>query len=227
MKRGLITILLMAGLMVAPVWADETNISMGLTAGKITIPTPTTYEKLPWRTFYYKVEARGEPEADFEDFKVKAAETLTDARGWVRGGYHFVQLSEAGEVLDANLQPVYDETGAVTYAEADFTLYLSESSTFSEYDFLCSTKVSCTYEDMVMINDARWRTSNDGWILGLRNYQHTVVNHEVGHWLGHHHDDTCAGKGQPALILATHAAEPEGGCIQNAWPLDSELWTTK
>ena len=51
----------------------------------------------------------------------------------------------------------------------------------------------------VVINNDRWVFASSSWNAGggsLRDYRHMVVNHEVGHWLGHGHL-FCPGPGHP------------------------------
>ena len=51
-----------------------------------------------------------------------------------------------------------------------------------------------------------------------------VINHEVGHWLGHGHE-TCATKGGPAAVMQQQSIDLEG-CRFNPWPLESEIVAT-
>ena len=157
---------------------------------------------------YYKTAVWGTVEADFNDFRVKVAETLNDARGWARAGLRFVEVSEG----------------------QDLNIILSDPASLDGYNGYCSNSLSCTsgYNE-VIINDVRWRQGTDvttgSGAMNIRDYQHMVVNHEVGHWLGHYqHIDTCAENGGVAPIMLQQSTGLRNCGTFNPWPLDDELW---
>ena len=79
----------------------------------------------------------------------------------------------------------------------------------------------------VIINDNRWSGATVAWNNAggdIRNYRHMVINHEVGHWLGHGHL-SCSGANNPAAVMQQQSIDLQG-CAFNPWPLDSELWST-
>ena len=69
----------------------------------------------------------------------------------------------------------------------------------------------------------------DVWMSGggdLARYRTMVINHEVGHRLGHIDNEmTCAwgGAGQAAPLMQEQSIFLDG-CAINEYPLDSELW---
>lgn len=158
-------------------------------------------------TFTYSVSTRGVITADLDEFKQQAYATLNDSRGWSR--------------LDAQFKEV--ENGG------DFTLVLAEASQVPNFaPTVCSSLWSCAVGSYVIINQDRWLGATTAWNNAggsLRDYRHMVVNHEVGHWLGHGHQQ-CGGTGQLAPIMQQQSIDL-GGCTFNPWPLDSELWSSR
>ncbi|MBR3318897.1 DUF3152 domain-containing protein [Candidatus Saccharibacteria bacterium] len=160
---------------------------------------------------YYKTLVWGAVEADFEDFRTKVAETLSDPRGWMRTGITFVEVSDG----------------------QDLNIILSDPAHLEGYNGYCSGELSCTsgYNE-VIINDVRWRTGTDvttgAGLMNIRDYQHMVTNHEVGHWLGHYqHIDACAVNGGIAPIMLQQSTGLRNCGSFNPWPLDDELWTLR
>ncbi|MBR3257036.1 DUF3152 domain-containing protein [Candidatus Saccharibacteria bacterium] len=160
------------------------------------------------KVIYYKTMVWGTVVADYEDFRVKVKETLSDPRGWTRAGLRFVEV-QSGQDVNIILSDAehLDATGG------------------------CSGDLSCTtFNNEVIINDLRWREGTDasrGAGMGTRDYQHMVVNHEMGHWLGHYnHVEKCE-NGGPAPVMLQQSTGLRGCDSFNAWPLESELWTLR
>lgn len=160
------------------------------------------------KVIYYKTMVWGDVEASFEDFKAKVSETLNDDRGWKRAGLKFIEVSSGQDVNLILSDPAHlDATGG------------------------CSGDLSCTtFSNEVIINDVRWRNGTEASRaggMGTRDYQHMVVNHEMGHWLGHYaHVEGCD-SGGPAPIMLQQSTGMRGCDSFNAWPLDFELWTLR
>lgn len=105
-----------------------------------------------------------------------------------------------------------------------FTLVLAQASHLPNYSSGCSADWSCRAGRFVIINQDRWMGATSSWNTAggsLRDYRHMVVNHEVGHWLGHGHV-TCGGSGQLAPVMQQQSMSLQG-CGFNPWPLSSEL----
>jgi hypothetical protein len=72
-----------------------------------------------------------------------------------------------------------------------------------------------------VINQARWELGIPEYQHHLVMYRHYVINHEVGHALGHHHVYHCGpGRQAPVMMQQTYGLQ---GCRRNAWPLPFEL----
>ena len=160
------------------------------------------------KVIYYKTLTWGNIVADFSDFKGKVKETLNDSRGWNRAGLKFVEV-KSGQ---------------------DLNIILSDAAHLDALDG-CSGDLSCTtWNNEVIINDERWREGTEASRaanMSQRDYQHMVVNHEVGHWLGHYaHVESCP-NGGPAPIMLQQSTGMRGCDSFNAWPLDFELWTLR
>ena len=160
-----------------------------------------------FKTFTYAIATDGTVQSDLAEFKRQVAETLSDSRGWIRANIKFKEVSSSPQ----------------------FTIYLSEPARVGAYSG-CSSDLSCRSGNRVMINDDRWRLATVEWNATgstLRDYRHLVVNHEVGHWLGHPHlTHTCSAPTQLAPLMIDSFTRHDT-CAPNAWPLNSELWTSR
>lgn len=215
---------------------DKEMLATQLTAEEIVIPFPESFERWPEpekpsgtnsantgdarghmvdgvKVIYYKPQVWGTVEANFQDFKAKVAETLNDPRGWARAGLKFVEVN-SGQDLD---------------------LILSDPAHLAATPG-CSGDLSCTtWANQVIINDVRWREGTEASRAGgmnTRDYQHMVINHEMGHWLGHYaHIEGCTAEngflGGPAPIMLQQSTGLRGCTSFNAWPLETELWTLR
>ncbi len=212
---------------------DKDELLKQLISEPIIIPTPTDFERWPEpvytysggtntastadavghmvdgvKVIYYKTLVWGDVEANFSDFKAKVAETLNDSRGWARAGLKFVEVSNGQDV----------------------NVILSDPASLGATAG-CSSELSCTtWANQVIINDVRWREGTDASRAGgmsTRDYQHMVVNHEMGHWLGHYSHVEGCDAGGPAPIMLQQSTGLRGCDSFNAWPLDFELWTLR
>lgn len=166
-------------------------------------------EKPDWytrATFTYSIRSSGTVKGSLSEFATIAKQTLNDARGWAQMGVRFVEVESGGM----------------------FTLYLSQASLLPGFSSGCSADWSCRAGNSVIINDDRWMGATSSWNAAggsLANYRHMVINHEVGHWLGHDHE-YCGGAGQPAPVMQQQSMALNG-CTFNPWPLKSELWSSR
>jgi len=157
-------------------------------------------------TVSYDVMAKGVAESSMTEFRQLANQTLNDGRGWARMNVVFREVAGGGS----------------------FTLVLSEASQVPSFSSGCSSEYSCRVGRYIIINQDRWNSATSTWNQAggnLRDYRHMVINHEVGHWLGHGHPG-CKGAGQPAPVMLQQSIDLDG-CTFNPWPLASELYSTQ
>lgn len=140
------------------------------------------------------------------EFADTVTQTLNDPRGWTAGGQWRMRRAGPGEPYD-------------------FTIYLATPKT---RDMLCDSVpdgyTSCRNGDAVVINVARWVKGVPRYGAGLPVYRQYLINHEVGHRLGHGHE-VCPGKGRPAPVMQQQSLGLHR-CTANPWPyLDGERHT--
>lgn len=153
----------------------------------------------------FDISSRGALKGDVNEFANVVESTLTDNRGWIRAGVKFSKVSSEGRLH------------VVLASGAEIDKYAG-----------CSAELSCTVYPYVLINDARWLGATDSYNsagLSLTSYRQMVINHEVGHFLGHDHISTCGAGGVAPVMLQQSTGLR--GCTGNSWPLDSELWVTR
>lgn len=132
--------------------------------------------------------------------------TLADRRSWGADGRLSFQRVDDGPV--------------------DFRVVLASPD---RTDLLCAPlntvgQYSCYQGDRAVINLRRWLLGSPGYGTDLSAYRHYVVNHEVGHALGHGHV-RCPGPGALAPLMLPQT-EGLDGCRANPWPYPELRHTT-
>ena len=130
----------------------------------------------------------------------EVAGILADERGW--------RTTDA-----ASFEHVADP------ATAEFTISIASPPLVDELCLPARTngRWSCRVGEDVVLNSDRWlhRTPTYGDTSVYRAY---MINHEVGHLLGHDHE-RCGGEGLAAPVMLQQSIDL-GGCLPNAWPTD-------
>jgi Protein of unknown function (DUF3152) len=149
---------------------------------------------------------RGIRNSDPAVFASAVDQTLADARSWTGDGQWRLRRVGPGSAYD-------------------FTVYLATPAT---RDRLCATGydryTSCRNGASVVINVARWVHGVPDYGAPLEVYRQYLVNHEVGHRLGHGHEK-CPRQGRRAPVMQQQTLGLHG-CVANPWPLvDGERYT--
>ena len=150
----------------------------------------------------YRVEVEDGSGVDPDVAAAQIAGILAAPRGWAHGGAHsFHQVAEGPAGLVVRI---------ATAGTTDRICATGNMNTHGE--------VNCRLREVVMVNLKRWQTGSPEFHGPLADYRALIVNHEVGHWLGHGHE-TCPGKGRPAPAMMQQIYGLKG-CVSNAWPYD-------
>ncbi|HEU0241462.1 MAG TPA: DUF3152 domain-containing protein [Micromonosporaceae bacterium] len=163
----------------------------------------------PIRTFRLAIESNISV-VSMAEFTAKVDATLGDARSWIAGGsYRLQQVPQS--------------------SKANFTIYLVTASTTNK---LCAplptnSFTSCRNGAHVVLNLDRYMTSVSAYRsakISLDIYRTYMINHEVGHALGHGHQ-LCPAKGAPAPVMEQQTLGLHG-CTANPWPyVDGKLYS--
>ncbi|GAA0974977.1 DUF3152 domain-containing protein [Nocardiopsis tropica] len=149
----------------------------------------------PLTTFAVEVED-GLP-GKAEDFVAAVEEILGDPRSW-------------GDDGERSLQRVDGD-------DADIRVLLAAPDTVDRMCAPLNTNgyVSCANGNRAIINQNRWVGSVPHFDDDLETYRIYLINHEVGHTLGHGHVN-CPGEGEPAPVMQQQTLGLQG-CEANGW----------
>ncbi|MEU5834573.1 DUF3152 domain-containing protein, partial [Streptomyces diacarni] len=156
----------------------------------------------------YRVDVEKKLPLDGELFAKAVHKTLNDERSWAHDGKRSFERVSSGK--------------------AKFVITLATPKTT---DLWCAKsgldtseqKVSCdsAATERIMINGYRWARGAKTFGPGqMHAYRQMLINHEVGHRLGHDHVG-CPGDGEPAPVMMqqTKYLTTQGKtCRPNAWP---------
>jgi ssRNA-specific RNase YbeY (16S rRNA maturation enzyme) len=147
----------------------------------------------------YRVEIEKDLDLSPQQVATAIHKRLTDRRGWQA-------------LLDVSFVRTDD-------SDVDLRIILATPATTDE---LCAPlgtggKLSCRMGDRVVLNAERWVHGAPAYGDAISAYRTYLVNHEVGHALGHGHSD-CEEAGAPAPVMMQQT-KGVGECRPNPWPV--------
>jgi hypothetical protein len=153
----------------------------------------------------YRVEVEDGLSLSLPDTAKQVEAILSDPRGWTADGYSAFKRVSSGT--------------------ADFVVKVATPKTV---DAICMKlggldtggELNCSVNHNVMVNLKRWELATPVYAKDVTSYRALIINHEVGHFLGHGHV-TCPGKGKPAPAMMQQI-KGMLGCVPNVWPYDAQ-----
>jgi hypothetical protein len=155
----------------------------------------------------FRIAVERDTGEDLDAFTAQVEQTLGDPRSWPGSGLRLQRVPKG--------------------ADSEFTVYLATRDTAQEMCVAGGVNLvvggvpytSCRTTGRVVINLDRWRLSAKPYRAAkvpLAVYRAYVVNHEVGHELGHHHEG-CPRQGAPAPVMVQQTLTLRG-CTPYPWP---------
>lgn len=156
------------------------------------------------RTLRYRVEVETGLALSTADVAEQVERILADPRGWTADGASAFRRVPGGST--------------------DFVVRVATPGTV---DRICGQhgldtggEYNCSVDRNVMVNLKRWELATKVYADDIPSYRALIINHEVGHFLGHGHV-TCPGPGKPAPAMMQQIKGMHG-CVPNVWPYDAE-----
>jgi hypothetical protein len=157
-------------------------------------------------TYCFKVQVQRSISVDPRAFAADVEEVLFDDRSWTgSGAVAFKRVATGGNTQIILARP-------------------------RQVDKLCfplqtAGIYSCSIGEKVVLNLGRWRRGVPDWSDSRPDYRRMLVNHEVGHRIGHGHR-SCSGRGAQAPVMQQQTIDLQG-CVPNWWPTEAELQATR
>ena len=156
------------------------------------------------RVLTYKVVVEDGLTQSAADVAKQVEGILADPRGWTADGRSGFRRVSSGT--------------------ADFVVRLATPGTVDaicgKYGLNTRGEVNCNVGKDVVVNLKRWLLATPVYAADVDAYRALIINHEVGHFLGHGHV-TCPGAGKPAPAMMQQI-KGMLGCKPNVWPYDDK-----
>ncbi|MDP5313937.1 MULTISPECIES: DUF3152 domain-containing protein [Streptomyces] len=199
--KAVVPVVLVAAAVVGIRWSGGHDPSTSSASATFTVAREGATET--GRGDAYRVEVEKGSGLDADEAAAEVARILAAPLGWSHHGKHsFRQVAEGPAGLVVRI---------ATPATTDRICGKGGLDTHGE--------VNCRVGTDVMVNLKRWKTGSPEFDGPLADYRALIINHEVGHWLGHGHE-TCPGRGRPAPAMMQQI-DGLKGCVANAWPYDA------
>jgi hypothetical protein len=149
------------------------------------------------RVYQVRVEVEAGLDINRAAFAAYVLNTLNDKRSWTENGRRrFARTDGAADIRVVLASP---ETSAAICRPLQ-----------------TNGKLSCRHGDQAVLTMYRWIKAIPEYRGNHDGYRHYVINHEVGHVLGHGHE-YCAGRGRMAPLMMQQTKGLKG-CRPNPWP---------
>ncbi|CAL9661977.1 DUF3152 domain-containing protein [Streptomyces sp. enrichment culture] len=156
------------------------------------------------RTLTYVVQVEDGIGIPAQEVAAEVERILADERGWTADGKVGFRRVSGGA--------------------SDFRVRLATAGTVDDicgqYGLDTGGEVNCNVGQDVMVNLKRWLLATQYYADDVTSYRALIINHEVGHFLGHGHEG-CPGAGRPAPVMMQQIKGLHG-CRTNVWPYDAE-----
>ncbi|MEU8587728.1 DUF3152 domain-containing protein [Streptomyces sp. NPDC048664] len=180
-----------------------------------TLKGPGTFSAVPGsakapgtgRKYTYRVDVEDGLGLDGELFAQAVQKTLNDDRSWAHQGARTFERVSTGK-------PDF----VITLASPGTTAFWCAKSDLDTAEENVSCDSAST--ERVMINAYRWAQGSKTYGDAMYSYRQMLINHEVGHRLGHGHV-SCQKDGElaPVMQQQTKFLDHDGiHCLPNPWP---------
>ncbi|WP_340376335.1 DUF3152 domain-containing protein [Streptomyces sp. SS7] len=156
--------------------------------------------------FSYRVDVEQGLGLDGELFAQAVQKTLNDDRSWAHGNARTFERVSSGK-------PDF----VITLASPGTTAFWCDKSGLDTTEDNVSCDSAAT--ERVMINAYRWAQGSRTYGDAIHAYRQMLINHEVGHRLGYHHEN-CSKDGElaPVMQQQTKFLDHNGiHCLPNPW----------